>query len=164
MWHLQARLRSAIAIISVLMLLVFGSAATAFATTGPTKFLPGTHYKVPSALQRLYIGQYTIKSVANAARLSGGAMGIEVDDRGNLYGVGQFYGYDEQGLQTTWTATLYNFHQTKAKVMIFDLTGPAGRPLLGRLFVTRSKSGDLAGQIELPGGRFPIVWHKISSR
>jgi len=111
-----------------------------------------------------YKGQYVLKSAAPAARLRGGALGIEPNDRGFLTGIGQFYGYDAKGQQSTWTATLYNFHLTKAHVMIFDLLTPAGASLMGRIFVTRAKSGDIAGQIELSNGRFAIKWHKISSR
>jgi len=134
------------------------------ATTGPTDYLPASHYKVAKGRAALYVGQYLLSSAARAARLSGGAMGIEINSRGYLDGVGQFYGYDEHGNQSSWTATLYNFHETKQHVMVFDLLGPSGTPLLGRVFVTRTRSGDLSGQILLPNGRFNIRWHKISSR
>jgi hypothetical protein len=54
-----------------------------------------------------------------------------------LYGVVQFSGY-EQGFQSIWIATLYNFHQTKAKVMSIDVLAQTGSLLLGHLFLTRS--------------------------
>ena len=92
-------------------------------------------------------------------------MGIEINNEGFLYGVAQFYGYDAQGYKDTWTATLYNFRQTK-QLMTYDLLGPSAKVLLGRLTVTRSTAGDLAGQIQLTGnsGHYTISWHKISQR
>ena len=48
--------------------------------------------------------------------------------------------------------------------MTIDLVGPAGRPLLGRLFVSRNKHGDLVGQIELGQKRYSLSWRKISTR
>jgi hypothetical protein len=142
----------------------FGATPVAHATTGPTQFLPASRYKLANAQMAQYRGQYVLKSAAPGARLHGGAMGIEPSDRGFLTGVGQFYGYDAQGRQSTWTATLYNFHLTKAKVMIFDLLSPAGATLIGRIYGTRVRSGDITGQIELVSGRFAIQWHKISPR
>src|SRR5262249_44336152 len=105
------------------------------ATTGPTQILTDSRYHVQSKVMILYVGQYVLKSAATAARIRGGAMGIEISDRGFLYGIAQFYSYDEQGHQSTWVGTLYNFHLTKAKVMIFDISGPSGGELLGRLFL-----------------------------
>jgi hypothetical protein len=136
----------------------------ASATTGPTYFLPPARYHVASRLALRYRGQYILTTVARSAHLSGGALGIEINDRGDLYGVGQFYGYDAHGEQTSWVATLYNFHPVRHDLMIIDLVGPAGRPLLGHLFVSRNKHGDLAGQIELGPKRYSISWRKISTR
>jgi hypothetical protein len=133
------------------------------ATTGPTQFLPTTKYKVQNKVELLYTGQYVLKTVASGARLSGGAMGIEIDDNsGALYGVAQFYGYDQSGQQSTWVGTLYNFHQAGKQLMVIDILAPSGKPVLGRLFLTRSRQGDLSGQIQLPGGKFSIIWHKLS--
>jgi hypothetical protein len=136
----------------------------ASATTGATYFLPPARYHVASRLARLYRGQYVLKTVARSTHLSGGALGIEINDRGDLYGVGQFYGYDARGEQTSWVATLYNFHPGRHAIMTIDLVGPAGRPLLGRLFVSRNKHGDLVGQIELGQKRYSLSWRKISTR
>jgi hypothetical protein len=135
--------------------------APASATTGPTQFLPPSHYTIASKIQKTYVGQYTLKSAAPAARLKGGAMGIEINDRRQLFGVAQFYGYDASGNQSTWVGTLYNFHLTNKHVMIVDVLGPVGSTLLARLFLNRSKNGDLGGQIELPAGRFNIAWKKL---
>jgi hypothetical protein len=48
--------------------------------------------------------------------------------------------------------------------MNIDLLAPAGRLLLGRLFVSRDKHGDLVGQITLGPKRYVISWRKISTR
>jgi hypothetical protein len=136
----------------------------ASATTGATYFLPPARYHVKSKIELLYRGQYILQTAVKAARLSGGALGIEINDRGDLYGVGQFYGYDARGEQTSWVATLYNFHPVRHGIMIIDLVGPAGRPLLGRMFVSRNKHGDLVGQIELEQKTYSISWRKISTR
>jgi hypothetical protein len=147
-------------LLSIACLCAPGSAS---ATTGPTQFLPDAKYKVNNKVELLYTGTYIVSHVASAARLSGGAMAIEINDRGYLYGLGQFYGYDAQGHQSVWTGTLYNFHQIKSGEMIFDVVPPTGRGtlILARMFVSRAKSGDLSGQIELSGHRFAIAWHKL---
>jgi hypothetical protein len=48
--------------------------------------------------------------------------------------------------------------------MTIDLLAPGGRPLLGHLVVSRTKHGDLAGQITLGQKRYVISWRKISTR
>jgi hypothetical protein len=134
------------------------------ATTGPTYFLPPARYHVASRLALRYRGQYILTTVTRSAHLSGGALGIEINDRGDLYGVGQFYGYDAHGEQTSWVATLYNFHPARHDIMTIDLLAPAGRLLLGHLFVSRTKQGDLVGQLELGARRYAIRWHKFSTQ
>jgi len=137
----------------------------ASATTGPSDYLPAAHSKVAHGTMASYVGQYVLTSVASGARLSGGAMGIEIGSKGYLYGVGQFYGYDSNGSQSTWTATLYNFRTTKAQPMAFDLLGPSAKIKFGQILISkRLTSGDLTGQIQLTNGRFAIHWHKISAR
>src|SRR5437899_2928478 len=81
----------------------------ALATTGPTNYLPLSPYHVPEKLLPLYRGQYVLARAARGARLSGGALAIEINPYRYLYGIGQYYGYDAQGYQTAWTALLYNF-------------------------------------------------------
>jgi hypothetical protein len=152
-----------VAPIGLTLLVAFSGAGQAFATTGPTHFLPNSKFKVASALEGRYVGQYTLKSVSSGARIKGGAMGIEVNNNGYLYGVGQFYGYDASGSQSTWTATLYNFRLSKTQVITFDLLSPSGTVLLGRIVASRAKSGDLSGTIQLSNGRFSIQWHKLST-
>jgi hypothetical protein len=136
----------------------------ASATTGASYFLPPARYHVASRLALLYHGQYILTTVARSAHLSGGALGIEINDRGDLYGVGQFYGYDASGEQTSWVATLYNFHPDRHRIMTIDLLAPGGRPLLGHLVVSRTKQGDLVGQLELGAQRYAIRWHKFSTQ
>ena len=154
----------ALTLFLVLGSVAFIAPAATKATTGPTKFLPPSRYQVGSAIQRLYTGQYLFHSAAPAARLHGGAMGVEINNQGQLYGVVQFYAYDDQGRQSTWVGTLYNFHQTKNKVMIIDILAPSGSLLLGRFLVNRSNKGDLSGQITLPNGKFAISWQKLSAK
>jgi len=137
----------------------FMSPAKSLATTGPSDFLPISPYQVPMKLAKSYVGRYELRSVARAAQIRTAAMGIEINSRHQLYGVAQFSGY-EQGFQSIWIATLYNFHQTKHGVMTIDILAQTGSPLLGHLYLTRSKTGDLVGQIELANRRFAITWHK----
>src|SRR5690242_16541146 len=93
-------------LVSVLVLCVPSRVS---ATTGVTKFLADSKYKVKNKVELLYTGTYTMGTVSSAARLRGGALAIEISNRGFLVGLGQFYGYDDQGFQSTWTGTLYNF-------------------------------------------------------
>ena len=144
--------------------LLMNAALPVLATTGPTNYLPLSPYHVPEKLMPLYRGQYILAKAARGARLSGGALAIEINPYGYLYGIGQYYGYDAQGYQTAWTALLYNFHLASHGIMIIDLLGQTGRPLLGRLFVSRTKRGDLVGQIKLASRRYSISWHKFSAQ
>lgn len=132
------------------------------ATTGPYNNLPNSKYKVPAQIQVLYRGQYVLRSSARGARLSSGAMGIEISATGFLYGVVQFYGYDKAGSRITWVATLYNFRQSHNQ-MVFDLLASGTTTVMGDLSVTRAKSGDFTGRIQLGTGTYAISWHKISS-
>ena len=150
--------------LSLVGYLVLSAPQRGSATTGPTDFLPLSPYHVAEKLLPLYRGQYILAGAASAARLSGGALAVEINPYGYLYGRGQFYGYDAGGHQTSWTAILYNFHVASHGVMIFDLLGPGGRPLLGRLFVRRTQSGDLVGQVKLGSRRYAISWRKFSDR
>jgi hypothetical protein len=134
------------------------------ATTGPSQFLPAPKYKVKNKTELLYTGQYVVKSVAKGARLSGGSMGIEInDDNGALYGIAQFYGYDQVGEQSTWVGSLYNFHLLKTKVMNIQVLAPSGRPVLATLALSRTAKGDLTGKIRLSNGSFAITWQKLTS-
>ena len=156
-------LRGLIVGLGVLLLIAPGSAS---ATTGPTQFLHPPKYKVQSKLAKLYVGQYNLSSVVSSARLSGAAMGIEVDDHGALFGIGQFYGYDAHGYQSTWVGTLYNFHVVAKGEMDIQIVGQGGKPVLGAMYLFRSSHGDLRGQIQwganVAGARYTISWHKLT--
>jgi hypothetical protein len=154
--------RQALMAVGVVGAVLVGMPPSVRATTGPSIALPPSRYTVASQVAKLYIGAYELSSVARAARISACALGIEVN-RGFLFGLAQFYGYDLEGNQTLWVNELYNFHQAAKGVMVIDLLAPGGQPIMGRLFVTRSRQGDLSGQIELPLGTYAIRWHKVSN-
>jgi hypothetical protein len=148
---------------SVVVIAVFLTPGRAFATTGPSDFLPKSKYTVVSRVEHQYTGQYVFVSAGKGSLLTGGAMGVEISDEGYLYGVAQFYGYDKSGSRSIWTAVLYNFHQANRQMRL-DILAPSGTPLLGNLSVRRAANGDLSGQIRLANGTFSIRWHKISTR
>lgn len=141
-----------------------GSAGVAHATTGPSVDLPTT-FRVPGKFAAQFLGQYILKSVPAAAHIQSAAMGIEVSDKGFLHGVGQFYGYNTSGSQSSWVATLYHFHQIGKAQMTLDLLAPAGNGvLLGRLLVAPPQRELLNGTITLSGHSYPVVFHRISKR
>ncbi len=134
------------------------------ATTGPSYNLPPT-YPVSSKFAKQFIGQYILTSVPAAAHLRSAALGIEVKDTGFLYGIGQFYGYDTSGSQSSWVATLYHFHKTGKAQMTIDLLAPAtASGLLGRLFVAPPVHNTLSGKIQLEGHTYPVRFRRISTR
>ena len=160
------RLLSLVIALMLLGAVGFAAPGRVSATTGPTNFLPRTKFKVPYAVQKLYIGQYILRSVDPASRLQGGAFGIEISaDTGSLVGVAQFSGYDPNGYKTVWQADMYNFNLIKSHQMVIDLLGPTGVPLFGRLYLTRTKTGDLNGQISLGKlkVRYAISIQKLNS-
>ena len=141
-----------------------GAADMARATTGPSVNLAPT-YKVSSKFGRQFIGQYVLKSIPPVARIQSAALGIEVNDHGFLYGIGQFYGYDASGSQSSWVATLYHFHQTGKTQMTIDLLAPStASALLGRLFVAPPRNNVLVGKIEIAGHTYPVSFRQISKR
>lgn len=159
--------RSILTAISLACVLVVGGLAPVSATTGPTRLLQKPKFFVDVKLARTYRGQYVLKMVAPAARIHDAAMGIEINEYNWMYGVAQFYGYDNQGFQTSWVATLYNFHAMPHNRMNVDILGSTGQPFLGRFFLTRQKNGDLMGRILLGhiGGRtYAVSFHKLNSR
>ena len=126
--------------------------------------LPAAHYRVDRALMQLYCGQYVLKTAARSARLSGGTLHIAVNAAGYLYGVGEVYGYDAQGYQSSLVAALWNFHLTAPGVMSMDLLSLMTWAPLGRLVVYRATNGDLSGHIFLGPHSDAISWHKLRSR
>jgi len=140
------------------------SGGVARATTGPSSNLPPT-YKVSNKFGQQFIGQYILKSIPAAAHLQSAALGIEVKDNGFLYGIGQFYGYDASGSQSSWIATLYHFRQSGKAQMNIDLLAPATvSGLLGRLFVAAPKHGILSGKLEIGNHAYPVSFRQISRR
>jgi hypothetical protein len=126
--------------------------------------MPPALYRVDSKLLRLYCGQYVLKTAARSARLSGGTLQIAVDAAGYLYGVGEFYGYDAQGYQSSLVAALWNFHLTAPGAMSIDLLSLMTWAPLGALVVHRSNGGDLSGRLALGRHSDAISWHKLANR
>ena len=126
--------------------------------------MPAAHYRVARTLTQLYCGQYVLKTAARSARLSGGTLHITINAAGYLYGVGEVYGYDAQGYQSSLVAALWNFHLTAPGVMTLDLLSLMTWAPLGRLVVHRATNGDLSGHIFLGPHSDAISWHKLSSR
>ena len=148
-----------VTVLSVMLLVT--SALSASATTGPTQFLGFPHYHVAANIARLYRGQYRIDHPVSS-HLVGASLGIEINPYGFLQGISQFYGYDAHGFQTSWIATVYNFHLVARGVMEADILGQASKILLGRFYLTRSRSGNLAGRLVLGKTSYRIVWRKVN--
>jgi hypothetical protein len=75
-----------------------------------------------------------------------------------------FYGYDNQGLKSSWINILYDFRQMRNGEMAITLWG-WGSPPLGTLYVKRTPHGDLVGNIRLLNGKsYPISFHKDSNQ
>jgi hypothetical protein len=145
----------------------FRGTATVGATTGGA--IGPALYKVPYKIAVLYPGEYVLQSAASGAHIttySGGIrshMLIDFNSLQYLAGVAQFSGYDAHGFQSTWLATMYNFHLTAKDTMVMDLLGPANATLFGRMYLRRTKTGDLVGHIALPIKQYAIAWHKTLS-
>jgi hypothetical protein len=80
------------------------------------------------------------------------------------YGVGEFYGYDAQGYQSSLVAALWNFHLTAPGVMSIDLLSLRTWIPQGRLVMHRSNRGDLSGRLALGTHSDAISWHKLANR
>lgn len=158
-------IRTAYVVCSVLVGLVSASPLldhrTVMATTGPSNSTgPTALYKVPHRVAVLYPGQYVLTSAARGARLGQAQMVIDFNGAGYLQGTASFRGYDASGFQTTWVATLFNFHLTASNQMIVDVLSPLGTKAFGRMFLRRTAQGNLIGQIALPKTRYSIRFHR----
>jgi hypothetical protein len=165
---IMRRIRRITAVLLAALGLSVGSALGAIpmaqATTGPSANFPKT-YKVKSAFAAKFIGEYTLKSIPAAAHIKSAALGIEVNDTGFLYGIGQFYGYDASGSQDSWVATLYHFKQVgNSNQMKFDLLSSSLTIVLGHMSASAPNHGTLTGAIILDGHSYPIVFKQISKR
>ena len=158
------------------------SALAAPVTTGDTYVLPPSKYVIPPEIVSRYSGSYRMTSVGHGARLSAADIFITSYAYDNLYGGGQFYGYDDTGAQDSWTNLLYDFHLVTASgapVTPDPWTTPAqvagdrlvvtlygwGSPSLGTFTLARKPNGDLAGAIRLHGQarEYPIAFHRIGA-
>lgn len=173
-------------VVTVLAAAVFAAAATlagnAHATTGDTYVVPPSRYVIPPEVMSQFFGSYRMSSIGRGAKLYAADMFITSNSYDDLYGGGDFYGYDNTGAQTSWTNILYDFR----------LLGPGGQPLtltpwttaaqvahdqiavtlygwgspsLGTVTLSKQPGGDLAGSIQLLGQprSFPIRFHRIGS-
>ncbi|MDB5077398.1 MAG: hypothetical protein JWO42_3577 [Chloroflexi bacterium] len=163
MLSLRRRTIAILTSLSVVGGTMFGAAHVAQATTGPTYSRPAT-FKVNSKFAQQFVGQYLLKSLPAAARVQSAALGIEVGSNGFLYGIGQFYGYDKSGSQTSWVFQLYHFHQLGKGNMMIDLLSPTLTVLLGHLYVGAPVHNNISGLLELNNHRYPVVFHRITTR
>ena len=156
-------------------LLLPGSAS---ATTGDTYVLPPSQYVIPPQVMGQFFGDYQLTSAGKGTRLSAGNIFISTNSYGDLYGGGEFYGYDNTGAQTDWTNLLYDFRFTRGGAPVAltpwatagQVAGDAlvvtlygwGSPSLGTMTLRRQPGGDLAGTIRLFGESrsYPIRFHR----
>jgi hypothetical protein len=159
----QLPLRGGLVLIFLICALLMAVPSRVSATTGPSIPLAPPQFKVALPVAHQFTGVYKMTSVAPAARIYACALGVEVNNRGYLFGYAQFYGYDITGHETLWLNVIYNFHQMPKSVMSIDLLGMGGSPLLGKMLLTRTKQGNLTGKILLPLGTWPITFKKVKS-
>ncbi len=122
--------------------------------------IPPSLYNVPGKIATSYCGHYTLQSIDRRTRLNDGTVYIEQRTPSSMLGLVQFYGWDQQGHQTSWFAVLTNFHLLAHGRMAIDLYDQAGQSLGDQLLVTRTAAGDLAGQLHLDGTSYAIRWQK----
>jgi signal peptidase I len=160
----QRLLRVIPAVVALAGFLLLSGPARVSATTGDTYVLPPSRYKVPSALFPLYHGKYSMVSVGKGAKIVYGGGFISTNNYHDLYGAFVFYGYDNQGMKTSWINILYDFRQMRNGEMAITLYGWSSPPL-GTLYVKRMPRGDLVGRIQLLHGKsYPISFHKDSNQ
>jgi signal peptidase I len=160
----QRVLRAILVVVTLLGVLFMSRPPRVSATTGDTYVLPPSRYKVSSALFPLYHGKYSLVSVGKGSRIAYAGGFISTNNYHDLYGAFVFYGYDNQGLKTSWINILYDFRQMRNGEMAITLWG-WGSPPLGTLYVKRTPRGDLVGRIRLLNGKsYPISFHKDSNR
>ncbi|HEX6526895.1 MAG TPA: hypothetical protein VF070_43805 [Streptosporangiaceae bacterium] len=167
-------------------------AGSAHATTGDTYVLPPSRYVLPPQVMSQFFGSYRLTSVGRGAKLYAADIFITSNSYDDMYGGGEFYGYDNTGAQTSWTNILYDFRllgpggvpltltpwTTAAQVAGDDIVVTLygwGSPSLGTMTLHRvtlhgvtpgsQPAGDLAGTISLLGqpSSVPIRFHRIGS-
>lgn len=138
---------------------VFGAPGRAGATTGSSSPTPA-RYKVASKLAQPFRGQYALVVGGQGSRLISGAMAIDLNDLGYLFGISQFRSYDAQGHATTWLLGLYNFHLAAHGQLLATIYDSTDSVTLGHMAVAPRGHGDLIGQITLGGRNYAVHWHK----
>jgi hypothetical protein len=131
------------------------AAAPAPATTGPgvIEARPPL-FKIPQYATDLYLGGYEMKHVAHDSHIVSSSMTIqEAAGTWGLFtgGVIQFYGYQTDGQEQSWVATLYDarivkHNPNKISMNILDTDDDK----LGSLTLQRLHDGSLAGVLVLP--------------
>ena len=131
------------------------AAASAGATTGPG-VIEGRPplFKIPQYATDLYLGGYEMKHVAHDSRIVSSSMTIqEAAGTWGLFtgGVIQFYGYQTDGQEQSWVATLYDartvdHNPNRIAMNILDTDDEK----LGSLTLQRLHDGSLAGVLNLP--------------
>lgn len=161
-------------------LLSWPLAATSTATTGDTYVVPPSRYVIPPEVTGQFLGSYRMTAIGSKTVLYAADMFVTTNSFDDMYGGGEFYGYDNTGAQTDWTNILYDFRlvapggsvvtpdpwTTAAQVardsLVLTLYG-WGSPSLGTMTLRRQAGGDLAGSISLIGQprAVSIRWKRI---
>lgn len=138
---------------------LLGSPGRTLATTGATSPTPA-RYKLAASVSQALRGQYNLVTSGQSGRLSSGAMALDLNSLGYLFGVCQLRTYDSQGNVTTVLFGLYNFHtvaHSQLQVTFYDMTDTV---VLGSMAVTSETHGNLVGQLTLGHQRYAVSWHK----
>jgi hypothetical protein len=117
---------------------------------------------VPLSQAKLFCGHYALQHASAAAHFTGGLLAIALNSQGVLTGMLQVYGGDTQHYATIWVATLYNFHVPAEGRLAADLFGAGYSVRLGRLMLTRTTTGQLAGRLSLGAEGYTVVWHRLA--
>jgi len=153
--------RTVAALLALAGVFAFGSPGPVSATTGATTPIPA-RYKVAQNLAQPFRGQYSLMPAARS-RLISGAMAIDLNALGYLFGVCQFRTYDAQGYQTTVLVGFYNFHLIPQGRMLATIYDPTDTVVLGQMTVKHQANGELIGQLTLGHHGYAVLWHKNHS-
>src|SRR5579871_4452307 len=161
------RYRRQLTVVIVTLMLIGGllyQSGSARATTGPAVNLPPT-YHVDAGFARLFIGEYTLQSIPLASRIKSAGFAIEYNDSGFLWGQAQFYGYDDQGAESSWVGLLYNFKQVAKNQIHADILAQSGYDVvLGHLQLTQPGRNKVAvGTMTIRGKSYPIKFSQINT-
>lgn len=159
-------------------LAVAAAPGAAPATTGPGAIeARPPQFRIPQTTTDLYLGGYQMQRVDPSSHILMSNMTIE-EPTGSwgLFtgGIIQFYGYDTNGHEESWVATLYDFRQLGNPTKIFFNILDTDSTRLGSLTLQRLPNGSLAGVLDLPRqinaynqngypGTYAILYRKVSS-